>query len=53
MPLWLDEHLRLPASAEHVEVALIGHHELVAHVAGAAREQQTLLGVEHLRIAIP
>ena len=40
-------------AVEHVEVARIRHHELVAHIAGAAREQPPLLGFEHLRIAIP
>ena len=48
-----DEHLRVAARGEHLEVADVRHHELVPDVAGRAREQQPLLGFEHAGIAIP
>ena len=45
--------LRVVAPVEGVIVAGFGHHQLVADVAGRARKQQTLFGVEHPGIAIP
>ena len=47
------EGLRVVARGQHVIVARLRDHQLVADVARAAGEQQPLLGVEHARIAIP
>jgi hypothetical protein len=48
-----DEHLRVVAPGEHLEVARVRHHELVPDVAGRTREQMPLLGFQNARIAIP
>ncbi len=48
-----DQRLRVVAPVERVIVAGLGHHQLMADVAGRAREQQALLGVVDGGIAIP
>ena len=39
-----DQRLRVVAPREHVVVAGVRHHQLVADVAGRVREQQALFG---------
>ena len=48
-----DERLRVVASRQDLVVADLRDHQLVADVAGRAREQRAHLGVEDARIAVP
>ena len=45
-PRVAHQHLRVVAPGERVIVAGIRHHQLVPDIAGPAREQKLLLGVE-------